>query len=136
MRIGLFALPGPGAGLGQLVRQIEQAEANGLASAWLANIAGADALTRAWRSLSLGDVSASAWPQFMQKRASGVTGCSQRGHVIPTCSTDMTSCYAWRRAIPRSIWMARLLTLRADARLFAATTQQHVAEASPRLRYS
>jgi F420-dependent oxidoreductase-like protein len=45
MRIGLFALPGPGAGLGQLVRQIEQAEAIGLASAWLANIAGADALT-------------------------------------------------------------------------------------------
>ncbi len=45
MNIGLFALPGPGAGLGQLVRQIEQAEANGLSSAWLANIAGADALT-------------------------------------------------------------------------------------------
>lgn len=45
MRIGIMALPGPGAGLGQLVRQIEQAEADGLAGAWLANIAGADALT-------------------------------------------------------------------------------------------
>ena len=45
MRIGIMALPGPGAGLGQLVRQIEQAEAAGLAGAWLANIAGADALT-------------------------------------------------------------------------------------------
>jgi F420-dependent oxidoreductase-like protein len=45
MRIGIMALPGPGAGLGQLVRQIEQAEEDGLAGAWLANIAGADALT-------------------------------------------------------------------------------------------
>jgi 5,10-methylenetetrahydromethanopterin reductase len=45
MRIGMMALPAPGAGLQQVVRQIVEAEQAGLSSAWLAHIRGADALT-------------------------------------------------------------------------------------------
>jgi F420-dependent oxidoreductase-like protein len=45
VRIGIFVVAAPGAGIGQLVRQIEEVEARGFASAWLANIRGADALT-------------------------------------------------------------------------------------------
>lgn len=45
MKIGVMALPAPGAGLHQVVRQIVDAEQAGFSSAWLAHIRGADALT-------------------------------------------------------------------------------------------
>jgi 5,10-methylenetetrahydromethanopterin reductase len=45
MKIGVMALPGPGAGLFGLVRQCEEAEQQGFASIWLAHIRGVDALT-------------------------------------------------------------------------------------------
>jgi 5,10-methylenetetrahydromethanopterin reductase len=45
MKIGIMALPGPGAGLFGLLRQFEDAEQQGFASVWLAHIRGVDALT-------------------------------------------------------------------------------------------
>jgi 5,10-methylenetetrahydromethanopterin reductase len=45
MKIGVMALPGPGAGLFGLLRQFEDAEQHGFASVWLAHIRGVDALT-------------------------------------------------------------------------------------------